>query len=163
MKKLTVIALTAFMLMGSFVAKAQGKFGADSAECIKYLSYYSEYYKQKNYDEALPNWRQAYKLCPPQASQNLFINGATLMKRVISANAKNPEAQKAAVDTLLAMYDTRAKFYPKNKETALNNKGVDLNNYVKNDPQRIYDETKNIIAELGAGTKPSIFIFTKLF
>ena len=159
MKKLFLAFLTTALFLSGSNVFAQGKYGADSAECIKYLSYYSEYYKQKNYDEALPNWRKAYKLCPPQASQNLFINGATLMKRVISANAKNPEAQKAAVDTLLAMYDTRAKFFPKNKETALNNKGVDLNNYVKNDPQRIYDETKNIIAELGAGTKPSIFIF----
>ena len=159
MKKLFLAILTTALFISGTNVFAQGKYGADSAECIKYLSYYSEYYKQKNYDEAIPNWRQAYKYCPPQASQNLFINGATLMKRVISQNAKNPEAQKAAVDTLLAMYDTRAQFYPKNKETALNNKGVDLNNYVKNDPQRVFDGTKAIIDELKSSTKPSIFIF----
>ena len=31
-----------FMLTGACIASAQGKYGADSAECIKYLSYYNE-------------------------------------------------------------------------------------------------------------------------
>ncbi len=138
---------------------AQGKYGADSAECIKYLSYYQEYYKQKNYDEALPSWRQAYKLCPPQASQNLFIHGATLLKRAIQQTAKTPDLQKAVIDSLITLYDVRAEAYPKNRETALNNKGLDLNNYVKNDPQRLYNEYTKIINELKENTKPSLFLF----
>ena len=138
---------------------AQGKYGADSAECIKYLSYYQEYYKQKNYDEALPSWRQAYKLCPPQASQNLFIHGATLLKRAIQQTAKTPDLQKAVIDSLITLYDVRAEAYPKNRETALNNKGLDLNNYVKNDPQRLYNEYTEIINELKENTKPSLFLF----
>ena len=66
MKKLILmISVAVLALAGSSTLSAQGKFGPDSAECIKYLSYYTEYYKQKNYDSAIPNWRQAYKLCPP--------------------------------------------------------------------------------------------------
>ena len=71
MKKTIFAILTIALLLPGAKMSAQGKYGADSAECIKYLSYYSEYYKQKNYDEALPNWRKAYNLCPPTASQNL--------------------------------------------------------------------------------------------
>ena len=81
MKKLTFIL---FAVMAAFLgqnASAQGKYGADSAECIKYLSYYQEYYKQKNYDSALPNWRKAYAICPATASQNLFVHGSTLINR----------------------------------------------------------------------------------
>ena len=46
MKKLFLAVLAISMMMGTN-ASAQGKYGADSAECIKYLSYYKEYYKQK--------------------------------------------------------------------------------------------------------------------
>ena len=56
MKKFTFIIASAFMMIfGGNVMSAQGKYGADSAECIKYLSYYKEYYKSKNFDSALPN------------------------------------------------------------------------------------------------------------
>lgn len=65
MKKLTLILLAAVALFaGQNKVSAQGKYGADSAECLKYLSYYQEYWKQKNYDSALPNWRKAYSICP---------------------------------------------------------------------------------------------------
>ena len=40
---ISVLVASAFF---SSNASAQGKFGPDSAECIKYLSYYTEYYKQ---------------------------------------------------------------------------------------------------------------------
>ena len=113
MKKVLFTILTLAMLVPGTKLSAQGKYGADSAECIKYLSYYSEYYKQKNYDEALPNWRKAYSLCPPQASQNLFIHGATLLKRAIS-KTKDAQQQKAIVDSLLHLYDQRVQYYPKN-------------------------------------------------
>lgn len=158
MKKVLFTILTLAMLVPGTKLSAQGKYGADSAECIKYLSYYSEHYKQKNYDEALPNWRKAYSLCPPQASQNLFIHGATLLKRAIS-KTRDAQQQKAIVDSLLHLYDQRVQYYPKNAETALNNKGLDMSNYVKNDPQRLYNTYTEIISTLKENTKPSIFVF----
>jgi len=157
MKKIFVAILT-FTLMGLGTnVFAQGKYGADSAECIKFLSYYQEYYKQKNYDEALPNWRKAYKLCPPQASQNLFINGATLLKREIG-KTKDAATQKGLIDSLMALYDVRVANYPKTAVTALNNKGLDMVNYVKNQPEQIYKEIANIIANNKEQTKPSLFV-----
>lgn len=158
MKKVFFAIFALAMLVPGNKLAAQGKYGADSAECIKYLSYYSEYYKQKNYDEALPNWRKAYALCPPQASQNLFIHGATLLKNGI-AKTKDAAQQKAMVDSLLHLYDQRVEFYPKNTETALNNKGVDLSNYIKNDPQRLFNSYGEIISTLKEATRPSIFVF----
>ena len=67
MKRLTILLATIAVVLGGNIMRAQSKYGADSAECIKYLSYYDQYYKQKNYNDAIPNWRKAYKLCPPQA------------------------------------------------------------------------------------------------
>ena len=78
-----LISMAATALICSTSLSAQGKFGPDSAECIKYLSYYTEYYKQKNYDSALPNWRKAYQIWPPTARYSLLSNGTSLVKRLI--------------------------------------------------------------------------------
>lgn len=158
MKKLFLAVLTISMLMGTN-ASAQGKFGADSAECIKYLSYYKEYYKQKSYDDATPSWRKAYTLCPATASQNLYIEGATLVKRLISKNASNTEYRNALIDTLIDLYKTRAANYPKYAVTALNNMGTDVNNYVKNNPQKSFDIYEEIIAANGKDTKATVLLF----
>ena len=60
MKKAILAILSAAMILAGVNASAQGKYGKDSAECIKYLSYYKDYFKQKSYDDALPNWRKAF-------------------------------------------------------------------------------------------------------
>ena len=84
MKKIVLSILAAAMaLAGSQKLSAQGKFGPDSTECIKYLSYYTEYYKQKNYESAIPNWRQAYKYCPPTARYSL-LSLSTRMQRILN-------------------------------------------------------------------------------
>ena len=160
MKRITlaIVSAAALLMCGQDVF-AQGKWGADSAECIKYMSYYKEYYKQKAYDEAIPNWRKAYKLCPATASQNMLIDGTSLMRRLISKNAANPQYRNALVDSLLALHDTRAQYYPKYAVTALNNKGLDMSNYIKSDPQKLYDGYEGIIASNKEQTKVQIFLF----
>lgn len=138
---------------------AQGKFGADSANCIKYLSYYKEYYKQKNYDDALPNWRKAYSICPPTANQNMLVDGTSLLRRLIAKNARNVVYRDALVDSLLTIHDLRAQYYPKYAVTALNNKGLDLVNYVKDDNKALYEGLSDIISRNGTDSKPSLYIF----
>lgn len=160
MRKFTVIAITAIMVfLNGNVLKAQGKYGADSAECIKYLSYYKEYFKQKNYEYALPNWRKAYKLCPPTANQTMLIDGTTLVRRLIAKNAKNAEYRKALIDTLMTIHETRAKYYPKYAVTSLNNKGTDLANYMKDNDEVLYKELSDIIDRNKENTKESILMF----
>ena len=158
MKKSIIIILTvAAMLVGTNVF-AQGKYGADSAQCITKLSFYKEYFKQKNYDESIPSWRDAYRICPPTASQNLLIDGTTLMRRLITKNAKDAAYQAKLVDTLLTLHDTRAEYYPKYAVTAFNNKGQDLHNYVK-DSQKLYDGFEGIIANNQAEVRASILLY----
>lgn len=160
MKKITLFVFTAIMMvLGTNVASAQGKYGADSAECIKYLSYYKEYYKQKNYDSALPNWRQAYKLCPPTANQNMLIDGTTMIRQLINKNAKNTEYRKALIDTLMTLHDVRAEYYPNYAVTSRNNKGTDMNNFIKDDNSSLYKGLNEIIALNQEETKASILLF----
>ena len=159
MKKLTLVILTIAALLVGNNASAQGKYGADSAQCVTNLSFYSEYFKQKNYDEALPSWRKAYKYCPPTASQNLLIQGATLLRQLISKNAGNATYRDALVDSLLTLHDIRAQYYPNYAVTALNNKGQDLSNYVKNNPRKLYDGFEEIIAKNETATRPTLLLF----
>ena len=159
MKKLvlTFLAASVAFLSAGLSASAQGKYGADSAECIKYLSYYQEYYKQKNYDSALPNWRRAYALCPPSASQNMFVHGTTLMTQQYN-KVKDATWKAGIVDTILALQDQRMTAYPKNRSTILNNKGQYMINYKGDDAAYLYKNLNEIMEELGAGTKRDILV-----
>ena len=159
MKKLvlTFLAASVAFLSAGLSASAQGKYGADSAECIKYLSYYQEYYKQKNYESALPNWRRAYALCPPSASQNMFVHGTTLMTQQYN-KVKDVTWKAGIVDTILALQDQRMTAYPKNRSTILNNKGQYMINYKGDDAAYLYKNLNEIMDELGAGTKRDILV-----
>lgn len=147
------------MSLGATNVFAQGKYGADSAECIKYLSYYKEYYKQKSFDSATPNWREAFRLCPPTANQTMLVDGTSLMRKLISKNAKNPVYKAQLIDSLMMIHDVRIENYPKYAVTARNNKGLDLANYVKDDNMRLYKGLNEIIEYNGSETKSSLFLF----
>lgn len=159
MKRTGFIIAMIVMALSSTSVFAQGKYGADSANCIKYLSFYKDYFKQKSYSEALPNWREAFKRCPPTANQTMLVDGTTLMRKLISQNSKNPVYREKLVDSLMMIHDIRIANYPKYAVTARNNKGLDLANYVQNDPERLYKEYGEIIAGNKTKTKPTILLF----
>lgn len=158
MKKLTIILLTVLAVFGGqFKASAQGKYGADSAQCLLYLSYYQEYWKQKNYDSALPNWRKAYSVCPATASQNMFIHGTRLMTRQLD-KIKDPAQRAAIIDTIITLQDQRMAAYPKKRVEIMNNKGQYMINYRGSDSKYIYDNLSGIVAELGTQSSGSILV-----
>lgn len=159
MKKVFLAAVSLTMILSGakvFAQQDMSKYGPNADECVKYLSYYTEYYKQKNYEDATPNWRQAYKICPPSSSQNLLIQGSDLISRVISKNSKNTIMVEGLVDTLLTLQDQRAQYFPKYAATALNNKATYAAKYIKNDPKRVYDIYEGVIEALGNQTKASV-------
>lgn len=167
MKKSTplILAVAALFLISGKQAVAQD-------DCNTYASYYQEYYKQKNYKSALPNWRKAYALCPKNFKQNLYIHGATMMNMEIQNNirTKNYDLARAQYDTLLTLLDERLVNYPtakkggvvvENKVEVLNNKGSYILNYISlnGDNQKyLYDMLQPIIERLGAETSPKILV-----
>ena len=159
MKKSKLLIVMFILFLGFTPIFSQGKYGPDSAECIKYLSYYKEYYKQKNYDAALPHWRNAYKLCPPTANQTMLIDGTSLLRYLITKNKANDIYRESLVDSLLTIHNTRAEFYSKYASTAMNNKGLDIINYLSKEDTKLYNGTKEIIEFNKEKTKPQIFVF----
>ena len=160
MKKIIVlISVAAAALFAASSLSAQGKYGPDSTNCIKYLSYYTEYYKQKNYDSAIPNWRQAYKYCPPTSRYSLLSDGTTLLRRLITQNAKNPVYKEQLVDSLMTLYKQRVEFWPKYATASLNNQALDMYNYMKDEPKKLYEGLTEVISINKQNTKPNIFLF----
>lgn len=160
MKKIIVlIAIAAMSMMSGSKASAQGKFGPDSAECIKYLSYYTEYYKQKNYESALPNWRKAYHYCPPSSRYSMLSDGSTLVRNLITKNKNNPIYKAQLVDSLMTLYDQRVQYFPKYAVSSLNNKALDMYNYMKDEPMKLLEGLTDIIDQTKESTKTNVFIF----
>jgi len=157
MKKLRFFLVAAFALtVSSLAVSAQ-----DVDECMLQLSYYQEYYKQGSKDSkiaAIPSWRKAYSICAPGTRQNLYIHGADLYRLLISQNAKNPEYRAALIDTLITLHELRAEYYPKYADKAYSTLCMDINNYLKNDPQKSYDILTNVITKQGYKAGPSAFV-----
>ena len=160
MKKIAIfVCLAAVSLFTCSKLSAQGKYGPDSTECIKYLSYYTEYYKQKNYESALPNWRKAYSLCPPTARYSLLSDGTTLLRNLINKNAANPVYKEQLIDSLMTIYNQRVEFWPKYATSSMNNKALDMYNYLKDEPMKLYEGLNEIVDKLGKNTRSNIFLF----
>ena len=105
---------------------SQNKWGNDSISCITNLSLFREYYKQKNYDDALNPWRWVYRNCP-KSSGNIYKNGPSIIK---AAMKKDSENRDLYVDTLMQIYDQRIQYFGK-EGFVLGRKGSDLINYNK--------------------------------
>ena len=170
MKRSLIVLFSAFAAL--FFSGAV--YAQENPECITYMSYYQEYYKQKNYKDAFPNWRKAFNLCPPNYRQNLYIQGSALVRDAISRNRKDPEVVKGLLDTLLLLQDRRLQYYPmatktingvktkvETKPEILNNKGNYMINYIsyrENGSKYLYENLSPIVAELGSVTAPSILV-----
>ena len=128
-----------------------------SNDCIKYMSYYQQDYKAKDYDRALPSWRAALRACPPNASQNLYIHGTTMMTRHLKG-IKDPALREQVVDTILMLQDLRAENYPTKRVDILNNKGTYLVNYRKGQPELLVASLTEITRDLGSKTNNTILV-----
>ena len=155
MKK--VLLAVAFAVMATFGASAQTDYGPNAEECKKYISFYSDYFKQKNYDAALPNWRKAYELCPVTSRYSILTHGTTLMKYLINKNKLNPQYRDQLVDSLMVIYQKRIEYWPKYKNASLNNYALDLYNFYKDNPKVLYEGLNNAVSQLGPNTEAKTF------
>ena len=139
---ITMLVAVQLLLVSTFGAMAQDdKFGADPDKCKESISLYREYYKQKNYQDAMMGWRWAFANCP-MATKNIVINGPKIIEHQIEKNKENPEVRKAYLDTLWMVYDKRIELYPEDKGYALGRKGMDQYEYSEEDYSLAYTTLK---------------------
>lgn len=112
------LLLLAFTLTGAgLLAQDDSKYGdtpEQQAACKENLSLYETYYKQKNYDDAFPFWKEACAVCPPKVSQNMYIKGVNLLKRQMKAAIKAKDNARAIAlrDSVFMFYDLRIEHFP---------------------------------------------------
>jgi tetratricopeptide (TPR) repeat protein len=132
------------------------------------MDFYSQNYKQKQYDDALPQWRLAYSLCPKNYRANLYVHGSFLLNRAINKlGSRNPQYREALIDSLLTLQDERLTYFPTGKKngvvvdqkaTILNNKGQYIINFRSKDSKYLYEQLGAIVNQLGSETKGSILV-----
>lgn len=146
MKKSVLLFLTVFISSSLLAQKVDENL---SGNCIKYLSYYREYYKQKNYDAALSNWRKVYQVCPAGTRQYIYIDGANLYRWLLDSRVYNQAQRHALVDTLVTINALRAYCYPNFAQEAYDQINNDLDIYIGNN-QRIREELLKKIKDIEA-------------
>jgi hypothetical protein len=89
--------------------QTEANYGKNEQECKNNVSIYSEYLKQKNYQETRVAWWQAQKACP-QYKTIMYQNGTYVYQQLLNeaVKAKDPNVGKL-VDTLMLVYDLYAK------------------------------------------------------
>ena len=138
---LKMLVLVQLLLVGTLGASAQD-FGADPDKCKENLSLYREYYKQKNYQDALIGWRWVFANCPA-STKNIVINGPNIIEFQMKKYADNPAVKNAYYDTLMMIYDKRIEIFPEDKGYALGKKGMDQYDYAEED----YTDAYNTLTE----------------
>jgi tetratricopeptide (TPR) repeat protein len=102
------------------------KIGPDSIKTIENYSMYREFFKQKNYDEAMGYWRYIYKYAPGLRKQT-FLDGASFYTMQVENATTQAEVDKY-LDTLFMIYDKRLECYGE-EDYILNKKALDILNY----------------------------------
>lgn len=156
--KSTLGLLVVLMLMSSVASFAQGRFGADSANCVTALNFYKDYYNNKQWESAAAIWRKALASCPPKVSQNLFIHGRRIYQVLIQKNAKNPEYKNQLIDTLMMVNKIRLENFPKYRLTSKENIAYDMLNYWYGDETEVFMAIEDYIKLAGPKVKPALIV-----
>ncbi len=156
-----ILFLAAVFIMALSQVSAQEtmkKYGDDSIACITHTSLYREFYKQKNYVDALPHWRWVFFNCP-LASQNLYIDGVKMMGSKINL-AKDAKTRNAYIDTLMMVYDNRIKYFGDSPTSragmVLGRQGIDLELFRPADTLKIYQYLNKSVESEGINSEPAI-------
>ncbi|HKJ80036.1 MAG TPA: hypothetical protein VKA10_10895 [Prolixibacteraceae bacterium] len=82
---------------------------AQDREFMNELSLFTEFYKQDDFESALPHWRKVYNTYP-KSTENIYIQGIKMHESMIE-NASSPEERKKNIDQLMKIYDKRIKYF----------------------------------------------------
>lgn len=144
----SLFALLGILLMSTQLYSQAGEVSSDwktDDKCLKNLSLYYEFYKHKNYQDAINPWRVVYNYCP-DSKESLYAYGVNIYKYFLERE-KDPDRILAYADTIMMIYDKRIQFFPENKGDVLGRKGVDLLRYKRMEGSESILEGYKILSE----------------
>jgi len=113
-------------------------YGPDSAsrmECASNLSIMNQYVKINTLEYAYDSWRSCFYNCP-QASKNIYIHGAKILKYKIESEP-DETIKDNWIDTLMILYDQRIEYFQQ-PGYVYGMKGIDLLRYRKSAIEEAY-------------------------
>lgn len=116
------------MAFGSF-AQVEPNFGNDKEECLKYVSLYSGYLKQKAYKDAYQFWKEAARVCP-KYKPVLYSNGVYILKKLSKDKSIDEATRKRYKDSIRVVYEAGIKIFGATPDI-LEDYGNDLILYAK--------------------------------
>lgn len=131
------------------------------------LSLYNEFYKQGNFESAMPHWRKVYNKYP-KSTLNLYIHGSNMFESMIE-NASSSEEESKFIDELMKLYDKRIKYFGEKgyvlgrKATAwlkykLDNDRAQENGDLKETLKKGYDWLNESVSERGKESELPVLV-----
>jgi tetratricopeptide (TPR) repeat protein len=111
---LTVLILTSSVFPRS-VESDSAAAAADSIRLITQYSLFSEYFKNKDYQSAMPYAWNVLKMNPKKFSKWIFFKMEDALWYLHDSSNASQEGIKAIDDTIRYFYDISMKYYPKSK------------------------------------------------
>ena len=149
MKRKVVFVLAGLVIASfSYSAKAQSKYGEDSARCVVNVFMFREAVKKKNYEEAYPYWKAVLDSCP-MSTKNVFINGATILEYKLkqARQAKDTDMINKYVQDMIDLFELRRKYYPADEGYCLGQIGVYQSMYrLQDEYVEAYNNLKQSVA-----------------
>ncbi len=107
------------------------------------LSLFTEFYKQNDFQSALPHWKKVYNQFP-KSTPNIYIQGIKIYESLIES-APNQEQRNEYIEQLMKIYDKRIKYFNE-KGYNLGRKATDWLKY-KGGPENnlSQDEMKEVL------------------
>lgn len=138
-------------------------------EFMSQYSLFDQFYKQNNYESALPHWKQLFTTYP-KSSINVYIRGVNMYQKLIE-NSTTSEEKDKYIDELMKIYDKRIKYFGE-EGYVLGRKAVSLLEYklgnntelgdaeLKETMQKGYDWLQQSVANRGAESEvPVLLLF----
>ena len=145
MKSLVIVMIGIMSMTFSSYSQGDGSDWQNNETCLKNLSLYYEFFKHKNYNDAIAPWRIVFTECP-DSKESLYANGVK-MYRYFAEKEKDPATKAGLVDTIMMIYDQRIEYFPKNKGDILCRKGIDLLLLRRLDGEEFIQQGYNILSE----------------
>ncbi len=131
------------------------KYGNDSVKCVRNLSLYKEFARQKNYVDAMKPWRYVFNNCP-KATKNIYLDGVKIIGYYIK-KASDEETADKYLDTLMMVYKQRIKYYGK-QGFVEGRMGVDILRYKKENVDEAYNYLRNSVSTQGKKSEDAVSV-----
>jgi len=151
MKTIKPIILLLFALSSINVsAQRFGQTEQDSLLCIRNLSLYTEFFRQRDLIAAFEPWYQVFRICPAN-HVNTFIRGVQIVRAKITQE-RDPVKREGYIDLLMEVWEKRAQYFGRGQEGfILSRQAIDLATLRPQNVNQHFEMMYRAVVELGVG------------